>query len=386
MEKKRRRKYVVDSSGERYPFSRGILVKSLMKVGLSVDDAYAVAEEVSRSFRGTITSRKLAERVYSILKERFGKGVAEVYRKFVERKEVFVQEDREKTAIPFSKGILANSIRSAGLETSEAFDIAKEVYDRILSMGKFRVKRREIREIVSSILKEKYGEDVARRYLVWRKARELKKPVIILISGATGVGKSRLAAELTTVLDINRMASTDSIREVMRRMISKEIVPSIHVSSYEAGKYIYRFGSMPERDKVIYGFIDQSEKVLVGVNAVIGRAIKENVSIIVEGIHLIPGAFEKLMRGGKAYMVHIVLTTLDEEIHRGRFKTREKLSQRTSKKYLKNFKAIRLIQDYLYSLAKEKGNPIIENIDFDQTRQRAIKVITDMLIGEVEKT
>ena len=383
MERRRKRKYVIDSSGEKYPFSRGVLVKSLMKVGISVDDAYAVAEEVAKSFKGTITSRKLVEKVYRILKEEFGKNVAEVYRKFVEKKEIFVQEDKQKTAIPFSKGILANSIRSAGLETAEAFDIAREVADRLVSMGKFRVKRREIREIVSGILREKYGEEVALRYLVWRKAKELRKPIIVLISGATGVGKSRLAAELTTILDINRMASTDSIREVMRRMISKEIVPSIHVSSYEAGNYIYRFGSMPEKEKIIYGFIDQSEKVLVGVNAIISRAIKENVSIIVEGIHLIPGAFKKLMKDGKAYVAHIILTTLDEDIHKGRFKTREKLTQRTSKRYLKNFKAIRTIQDYIYRAAKAEGNPIIENIDFDQTRQKAIEVITDMLIKEV---
>ena len=124
MERRRKRKYVIDSSGEKYPFSRGVLVKSLMKVGISVDDAYAVAEEVAKSFKGTITSRKLVEKVYRILKEEFGKNVAEVYRKFVEKKEIFVQEDKQKTAIPFSKGILANSIRSAGLETAEAFDIA----------------------------------------------------------------------------------------------------------------------------------------------------------------------------------------------------------------------------------------------------------------------
>ena len=119
------------------------------------------------------------------------------------------------------------------------------------------------------------------------------------------------------------------------------------------------------------------------MNAIISRAIKENVSIIVEGIHLIPGAFKKLIKDGKAYVAHIILTTLDEDIHKGRFKTREKLTQRTSKRYLKNFRAIRTIQDYIYRTAKSEGNPIIENIDFDQTRQRAIEVITDMLIKEV---
>ncbi len=380
---KRRRRFVVDERGNKYPFSRGVLVRSLIRAGLSIDDAYLIAEEVASSFVGTITTSELAKKVQRILADRFGKSLAQKYRKLIESKEIVVEEDTGSTSVPFSKGILANSIRSAGLDTSEAFEIAKKVEDFFKSNGEFRVKRSRIRQVVEKLLEKYYGHDTAKRYLLWRKARELKKPVIILISGATGVGKSRLAAELTTIFDINRMASTDSIREVMRRMISKDIVPSIHVSSYEAGKVIYRFAPLPEEAKVIYGFVDQSEKVLSGVKALVDRAVKENVSLIVEGIHLLPGALKEFR--DKTHMVQVLLTTLDEDMHKGRFKTREKLSQRTSRKYLKNFKAIRAIQSYIYELAKREAVPIIDNVDFDQTRQKAVEIITDRLLKEVEK-
>ena len=382
MEKKKKRKrYVIDSSGEKYPFSRGVLVRSLTKAGLSIDEAYNVADEVASRFRGTITSEELTNLVFKVLKSLYGKKVAEKYRQLVGEKDILVAESDGKTFVPFSRGILAGSIRSAGVDVQEAFEIAKEIADYLRQKGKFRIKRSELRDITSKFLKKKLGKEYAQRYLLWRQMKRMDKPIIILIGGATGVGKSKLAAELAGILEINRMASTDSIREVMRKMISKELVPSIHVSSYEAGDVIYKFGEMEKEEKILYGFLDQTEKVLTGVEAVINRAIKENVSLIVEGIHLIPGIFDKLK--GRAHVTHLILTTLDEEIHKSRFKSRERISQRTSKRYLRNFKAIRLIQDYLYKTATEKNISIVENIDFDQTREKAIEIITDKLIEEV---
>ncbi|MEO2069303.1 MAG: ATP cone domain-containing protein [Desulfurobacteriaceae bacterium] len=379
--KRKRKRYVIDSSGEKYPFSRGVLVRSLTKAGLSVDDAYKLADEVASSFQGTIHSNELVRLVYKLLKISHGKRIAEKYKQLVEEREILVAEEDGKTFVPFSRGILAGSIRSTGIDVQQAFEIAKEIADYLQEKGKFRIKRAELRDLTSQFLKKRLGKEYAQRYILWRKIKELQNPIIILIGGATGVGKSKLAAELAGILEINRMASTDSIREVMRRMVSRELVPSIHVSSYETGDVIYKFASLDKEQKIIYGFLDQTEKVLTGIEAVINRAIKENVSLIVEGIHLIPGIFEKLK--GRAYIIHLILTTLDEEIHKSRFRTREKTSQRTSKKYLRNFKAIRLIQDFLYKTALEKNIPVIENIDFDETREKAIEIITSQLIKEV---
>jgi 2-phosphoglycerate kinase len=83
-------------------------------------------------------------------------------------------------------------------------------------------------------------------------------------------------------------------------------------------------------------------------------------------------------------MVHIMLTTFDEEIHRSRFRSREKMSQRTSRKYLRNFRTIRLIQEYLYRIAVERNVPVVENIDFDETREKALEIITDSLVEKVK--
>ncbi|WP_456455658.1 ATP cone domain-containing protein [Thermovibrio sp.] len=372
------KRFVVEPSGEEFPFSKGILVRSLVKVGLSVEEAYKVADAVASKFKGAITTRELAEITFKVLKRKFGKKVALKYKDLVKEKEVLVCQECGKSFSPFSRGILASSIRSAGVETKEAYDIAREVHETLLRKGKFRITKDELREITSKLLKKRLGEEYAQRYLLWRKARKLDKPIVILIGGATGVGKSKLAAELAGILEINRTASTDSIREVMRSMVSKELVPSIHVSSYEAGKVIPSLKALNRDEKVIYGFLDQTDKVLTGIEAVVNRAIKEKVNVIVEGVHLIPGIADRFK--DRAYVVHVLLTTLDEEMHRSRFKSREKSSNRIGKKYLKNFKAIRKIQEFLLSSAREKGIPVVENIDFDQTRDEVLKEITDKLV------
>lgn len=372
------KRFVVEPSGEEFPFSKGILVRSLVKVGLSVEEAYKVADAVASKFKGAITTRELAEITFKVLKKKFGKKVALKYKDLVKEKEVLVCQECDKSFSPFSRGILASSIRSAGVEAKEAYDIAREVHETLLKKGKFRIPKDELREITSKLLKKKLGEEYAQRYLLWRRARKLDKPIVILIGGATGVGKSKLAAELAGILEINRTASTDSIREVMRSMVSKELVPSIHVSSYEAGKVVPSLKALNRDEKVIYGFLDQTDKVLTGIEAVVNRAIKEKVNVIVEGVHLIPGIADKFK--DRAYVVHVLLTTLDEEMHKSRFKSREKSSNRVEKKYLKNFKAIRKIQEFLLSSAKEKGIPVVENIDFDQTRDEVLKKITDKLV------
>ncbi len=378
----KKKRFVIDGSGEKYPFSKGVLARSLMRVGLSIEEAYRVADTVASRFKGTITTEELVDLVYRTLKEKFGRKVASRYKVLVSEREVLVCEECGKAFVPFSRGILATSIRSAGVDTSEAFDIAKQVYDTLVKKGKFKVTRSELRQLTAKLLKKRLGEEFSKRYLLWRKARKLEKPIVILIGGATGVGKSKLASELAGILEINRTASTDSIREVMRKMVSRELTPSLHVSSYEAGETLPQLSVISKEEKIIYGFLDQSEKVLTGVKAVVNRAIKENVSLVVEGIHLIPG-IEELFKD-RAYVVHIILTTLDEELHRGRFSSREKVSQRTSKKYLKNFRAIRKIQDFLYRKAKESNVPVVENIDFDETRKRVLDIITEKLLQEVE--
>ncbi len=56
----------------------------------------------------------------------------------------------------------------------------------------------------------------------------------MLIGGATGVGKSTIATQLAARLGVVRVVASDAIREVMRAMFSRELMPSLHTSSFDA--------------------------------------------------------------------------------------------------------------------------------------------------------
>ena len=124
-----------------------------------------------------------------------------------------------------------------------------------------------------------------RRY---RDLQELDLPVILLVGGGTGTGKSTVATEVAYRLGITRVTSTDFVRQTMRAFFAKEFMPSIHYSSFEAprpdeggggGVRQRRPARLPRPDR----------NVLTGVEAALRNALDEGWSMVLEGVHLVPG-------------------------------------------------------------------------------------------------
>src|SRR5207253_284119 len=63
--------------------------------------------------------------------------------------------------------------------------------------------------------------------------QQLDVPLIVLVGGATGTGKSTVTSEVAYRLGITRVSSTDFVRQTMRAFFSHEFMPSIHYSSFE---------------------------------------------------------------------------------------------------------------------------------------------------------
>ena len=76
------------------------------------------------------------------------------------------------------------------------------------------------------------GSKAAGRYRAWSNLRNSRLPLIVLIGGCTGTGKSTVAAELALRLDIGRTQSTDILRDVVRLFVSDSSAPELHVSTY----------------------------------------------------------------------------------------------------------------------------------------------------------
>ncbi len=288
----------------------------------------------------------------------------------------------KKRSLPFSKGMLAGSIMATGLAPAKSYRIAQQIEDALRENGAYQIAIPDLDEMVTELLSRTYGDGYAANYRHWRKLGKLDKPVIILVGGTTGVGKSTIAAELAHRLGIVRISSTDSIREVMRMQFSKELMPALYGSSFTAWKLL-RFPVPKSSDPVIVGFTEQCELVTIGVEAIIERAINEGVNMVVEGAHLLPGFIKPEYRE-RAFIVELVVAVNDEEQHRTHFYIREMegAKERPSDKYVANFENIRKIQSYVKKLAKEHNVPVFGSYNLDQTIAKILRYALDAIFGD----
>jgi 2-phosphoglycerate kinase len=194
------------------------------------------------------------------------------------------------------------------------------------------------------------------------------RPLVILIGGATGTGKSTVATEIAYKLGITRLTSTDSIRQTLRAFFSHEFMPTIHYSSFSAGQ------AVPDADDpLVAGFLEQSRNVLVGVNASIERALQEGWSIIFEGVHLVPGLLPTQLEG--AIVCPFVLTIEDEDEHARHFFSRNAGSERPLASYLDHIGDIRRLQSFIVGRAEREGIPVIVNVSAEQASAQVIDIV-----------
>ncbi len=193
--------------------------------------------------------------------------------------------DRD-SGLPYSKGLMASQVMVTGLSPVRAYQVAEAIEERLRELGVPSISSAQLGELALGVLEDLAGERYARNFQRWREVEALEVPLVVLIGGATGVGKSTLATQLATRLGIVRVVATDAIREVMRALFSHELMPTLHASSFEAGSVLRE---PPSKDEVVVGFREQTAAVAVGVQALVERAAMEGTHLIIEGAHVVPG-------------------------------------------------------------------------------------------------
>ena len=371
------------------PFSKGVLARSLEEAGFELPEAYRIAQAVEERLRQAGKSRVpedlLETTIHAAIADHAGE---EALWRYKDRRHlmgaVFVAEPEGEPRVPFSKGILAQSVMSAGLSPERAYRIAREVERELLEEGRRVISRPELRERVFERIREEAGEDLARRYLLLRMARRLERPLHILIGGVTGVGKSALASALAWRLGITRLVGSDAVREILRATVPKELVPSLHVSTFEAWRVLafYERRKTPTPKRVVRGFLDQAARVAVGLRAIQERSAREATSLVMEGVHVVPPQLAHAYKDA-VIEVPMIVVLEDEETHRSRFlyRERETGAKRPKERYLKHFQEIRWIQEYLIELAEATGIPVIPGEDHDKAVEKGLEVIAERIAG-----
>lgn len=203
----------------------------------------------------------------------------------------------------------------------------------------------------------------------------MKKPYVILVGSASGIGKSTIASELGRTLGITHTIETDFIREIVRGIIGPEYAPALHKSSYDAYVTIrdkHRFEGNGD-GLISAGFEEHASFVIPAIEKVISRAVNDSDDVVIEGVHLVPGLLNIDKFKDDAYIHFFVLTT-DEEIHKERFVKRAMAIKRGGK-HLEYFKENRIINNYLVKQAVEHNIPVINNLEIDNTIKRMLSLI-----------
>ncbi len=279
--------------------------------------------------------------------------------------------------LPYSKGLMAKALVATGVSVERSYMLARRLELDLAERNERVVDLDRLQELAVEVLGEEEGAQTVRKLLRFQELQQLDRPIIVLVGGATGTGKSSVATEVAHRLGITRVTSTDFIRQTMRAFFSQEFMPSIHHSSFEAAP------SVPDNetgDPDLLGFLDQTRNVLVGVKASIDRALEEGFSMVLEGVHLVPGMLPPIYG---ALVVQCVLSIESGEVHSTHFWIRDSTSEgvRPVDKYLTQLAKIRKIQDYIVERARRTDVPIVENVNLEH----AIAAVLELVLSSAER-
>ncbi len=279
--------------------------------------------------------------------------------------------------LPFSKGLLASQVMVTGLSPFRAYQVAEEVELRLHERRRASLTSDELADEAHAVIVELFGDRYATNFRRWRQVEGLDVPLVILIGGATGVGKSTIATQLAARLGIVRVVATDAIREVMRSMLSTKLMPSLHTSTFEADAGV-REAPVRPADALLLGFWRQTHAVSVGIDALIARAAAERTSAVIEGAHVVPGFFDTGAHADRILAVPFVVTVNEEDRHLAHFAAREDaVGSRPAQRYAEGFDNIRKLQGYIRSQALAHGVPVIPNYSFDQSIATVIDLVME---------
>jgi 2-phosphoglycerate kinase len=270
----------------------------------------------------------------------------------------------------YSKGLMARALMATGLAPEPAYALARRLEGEAAARNGEGITLDRVEEVATELLGDT-GRDAAQRLRRYGRLQELDVPIVLLLGGATGTGKSTIATEAAYRLGITRVTSTDFIRQTMRAFFSRDFMPSVHYSSFEA-----RVGEPDIPEQRLQGFLDQTRNVLVGVQAALDRALHEGWSMVIEGVHLVPGMISPIEG---PVVVQCVVAIGDEDEHLDHFQIRDATTggMRPLDKYVQHFADIRALQDYIVERARRNDVPVVDRPTVESAVGEVIGLVLD---------
>ena len=230
------------------------------------------------------------------------------------------------------------------------------------------------------VLEDEAGDRYAKNFLRWQEVDAAgRADRVVLIGGATGVGKSTIATQIAARLGIVRVVPTDADpRGHARPVLPRADADALHVV-VRRGRRAARAARRGPRTRSSSGFREQTAAVAVGIRALIERAAVEGTSAIIEGAHVVPGLPRPRRRSATAsWSSRWSSRSRTRTCTTSHFVARSADSRCTAvDRYIDEFDNIRKVQKYIKSQALSHDWPVIPNYNLDQTIAAVIDLVVE---------
>lgn len=226
-----------------------------------------------------------------------------------------------------------------------------------------------------------------RRALIWNRflehCQQTKRPLIILINGCSNAGKSSWALEIAHRLRIRNFVHTDTVRNVLRKLLINETGSAVHHPTYQCWKACAETYS-PEA--LIEGFREQSRMILPYIEALIDESVDNGKFTVIEGMHLIPSLMrDKYIEQDNIFRVFFRIGSSSLQQQRLIRRCQSTYLNRHHSKYKPHAEAFETLRSYLYSEVQKTSVTVVNNEQASKTLGNVMNAIyqhISSLIGD----
>lgn len=210
---------------------------------------------------------------------------------------------------------------------------------------------------------------------LWRK-KEIVRPLLIMVGGYAGTGKSTLIEGLRARIDYLNPYATGFARAAAQCFISKERNPALYESTFKLHSILR--GAFSE-DEIWSLFLQQRtpvENILCNCASFIAS---EHQHTAIDGNHISPNLLQRVASSGaEVHPVYLCLKVSDPAKHM------EMMQGPTHSRQLSGMDCVtaRVIHDRMIAEASHAGFEVFE---YNQALEKSLKYIDDMLLRDVLK-
>lgn len=196
-------------------------------------------------------------------------------------------------------------------------------------------------------------EDPFREYVQLWKREKFDKPIIILIGGNIGTGKSTFAEVLRQKFVHCNVVPTGIIRSILQTLVSEAKSPELFYHTYDLPK-LYDGRKMSTIDKAIQGYEKQTRLVDKGIRSLVKFFESERQISIIEGNHILPSTTKELTK--HINIIPVFFKNNDTNLYK------ETVSSSTHIRKLskQQFAATKMIHDRIVKVAKKLDLPVFD--------------------------